>query len=88
MEWINKFFKDLILDSAYNKQLDEQAISKKLTELNEQMEKYNDPYSGRYSGPAHMYYQNILPYAIQALKELQKEQIIFQKEILIEKNNK
>jgi hypothetical protein len=86
MEWINKFFKDLILDSAYNKQLDEKAISKKLTELNEQMEKYKNPYSGNYSPLAHMYYQNILPYAIQALKELQKEQITFQKEILIEKN--
>ena len=87
MMWIKNIIKTMItkLTVGVEPEQLEDAIKTQLEHFNEQMYRYKHPNGVGFSRPAHDYYQNILPYLIEALEELLKEQSTYQKEVLIEK---
>jgi hypothetical protein len=85
--WIKNIIKTMITNLTVGVEPEQlqDAIKTQLEHFNEQMCRYKHPNGGGFSRPAHDYYQNILPYLIEALEELLKEQSTYQKEVLIEK---
>lgn len=87
MRWIKDILKNLIIKLTLdaNPERVTEIIQQQLDDFKSQMNGYKNPNGKSFSASAHDYYQNILPYLIEALEELLKEQSTYQKEVLIEK---